>query len=227
MNELTLFKNPEFGTIRSLIIKGEPWFVGKEIAEALGYTNPRKALADHVDSEDKNTVTIRDGIKGNPNKTIINESGMYSLILSSKLQSAKRFKRWVTSEVLPAIRKTGSYSTHEEYDRIELARIISSCKSATAVKTISAMFNIGVKTAEKTIKYGNDSVSKFLESYDSKLLQVIPNRVIYTDYVSYCCENDLEIITQGNFSRRVHRLMGLVVKRRRVNGELTGFFTVE
>lgn len=227
MNELTLFKNSEFGTIRSLTIEGEPWFVGKEIAEALGYTNPRKALADHVDSEDKNTVTIRDGIKGNPNKTIINESGMYSLILSSKLQSAKRFKRWVTGEVLPTIRKTGSYSTHEEYDRIELARIISSCKSATAVKTISAMFNIGVKTAEKTIKYGNDSVSKFLESYDSKLLQVIPNRVIYTDYVSYCCENDFEIITQGNFSRRVHRLTGLVVKRRRVNGELTGFFTVE
>lgn len=227
MNELTLFKNPEFGTIRSLIIEGEPWFVGKEIAEALGYTNPRKALADHVDSEDKNTVTIRDGIKGNPNKTIINESGMYSLILSSKLQSAKRFKRWVTGEVLPAIRKTGSYSMHEEYDRIELARIISSCKSATAVKTISAMFNIGVKTVEKTIKYGNDSVGKFLESYDSKLLQAIPNRVIYSEYVSYCCENDFEIMTQGNFSRRVHRLTGLAVRRRRVNGELTGFFTVE
>ena len=227
MSELTLFKNPEFGTIRSLTIEGEPWFVGKEIAEALGYTNPRKALADHVDSDDKNTVTIRDGIKGNPNKTIINESGMYSLILSSKLQSAKRFKRWVTGEVLPAIRKTGSYSTLEEYDRIELARIISSCKSATAVKTISAMFNIGVKTVEKTIKYGNDSVGKFLESYDSKLLQAIPNRVIYSEYVSYCCENDFEIMTQGNFSRRVHRLTGLVVKRRRVNGELTGFFTVE
>ena len=173
------------------------------------------------------TVTIRDGIKGNPNKTIINESGMYSLILSSKLQSAKKFKRWVTGEVLPAIRKTGSYSTHEEYDRIELARIISSCKSATAVKTISAMFNIGVKTVEKTIKYGNDSVGKFLENYDSKLLQVIPNQVIYSEYVSYCCEHNFEMMTQGNFSRRVHRLTGLAVRRRRINGELTGFFTME
>lgn len=75
------------------------WFIGAEVANALGYQNARDAIAKHVDAEDRNTVAIRDGIKGNPNKTVINESGLYSLILSSKLESAKRFKRWVTSEV--------------------------------------------------------------------------------------------------------------------------------
>ncbi|GJA63270.1 hypothetical protein KAM351_18810 [Aeromonas caviae] len=89
---------------------GDPWFVAKDVCEALGHTNSRKALADHVDEEDRNTVTIRDGNRGNPNQAIINESGLYSLILSSKLENAKRMKRWVTSEVLPSIRKTGSYS---------------------------------------------------------------------------------------------------------------------
>lgn len=108
--ELQIFNNPEFGEVRTTVIDGEPWFVGADVATALGYTNSRKALGDHVDDEDKNTVTIRDGIQGNPNKTIINESGLYSLVLSSKLPTAKKFKRWVTSEVLPEIRKTGSYS---------------------------------------------------------------------------------------------------------------------
>ena len=81
------------------------------MAKALGYQNVRDAIAKHVDAEDRNTVAIRDGIKGNPNKTVINESGLYSLILSSKLESAKRFKRWVTSEVLPSIRRHGAYMT--------------------------------------------------------------------------------------------------------------------
>lgn len=86
------------------------------MATALGYTNPRKALGDHVDGEDKNTVTIRDGIKGNPNKTVVNESGMYSLIISSKLPTAKKFKHWVTSEVLPDIRKHGLYAKQSVID---------------------------------------------------------------------------------------------------------------
>ena len=110
MNNLQIFKNDSFGEVRTLIINDEPWFVGKDVAEILGYSNTRKALIDHVEDEDKNTVTIRDGIQGNPNMTIINESGLYSLILSSKLPKAKEFKRWVTSEVLPSIRKTGGYT---------------------------------------------------------------------------------------------------------------------
>lgn len=108
MNNLQIFNNPEFGNIRTVTIDNEPWFVGKDIAEALGYSNSRKALIDHVDNEDKG-VTNRYTPGGKQNLIIINESGLYSLILSSKLPNAKKFKRWVTSEVLPAIRKTGHY----------------------------------------------------------------------------------------------------------------------
>lgn len=110
MNEIQVFNNLEFGNIRTVTIDDEPWFVGKDIAEALGYSNSRKALIDHVDNEDKG-VTNRYTPGGKQNLIIINESGLYSLILSSKLPNAKKFKRWVTSEVLPAIRKTGHYET--------------------------------------------------------------------------------------------------------------------
>lgn len=113
---LQVFNNPEFGSVRTVVIDEEPWFIGADVATALGYTNPRKALGDHVDGEDKNTVTIRDGIKGNPNKTVVNESGMYSLIISSKLPTAKKFKHWVTSEVLPDIRKHGLYAKQSVID---------------------------------------------------------------------------------------------------------------
>nr|DAZ36230.1 MAG TPA: repressor domain protein [Caudoviricetes sp.] len=109
MREINVFNSEEFGDIRAIEIDNEPWFVGKDVAEALGYSNTRDALATHVSDEDKNTVVISDGKRGNPNQTVINESGLYALIFGSKLESAKRFKHWVTSEVLPAIRKTGNY----------------------------------------------------------------------------------------------------------------------
>lgn len=107
--------------LRTLTDKnGDPWFVGKDVATILGYTNPRKALIDHVDDEDKTDgVTIRDSIGREQNPTVINESGLYSLILGSKLPTAKRFKRWVTREVLPSIRKTGGYIPTSESDSDE------------------------------------------------------------------------------------------------------------
>lgn len=114
MNEIKIFNNEEFGQVRVIEINDEPWFVGKDVAEALGYSNTRDALALHVDIEDKNTVAFSDGKRGNPNQTIINESGLYSLILSSKLLNAKRFKRWVTFEILPSIRKNGGYIENQE-----------------------------------------------------------------------------------------------------------------
>lgn len=114
--KVQVFKNEEF-EVRTVEVDGEPWLVGKDVAEALGYSNTRDALATHVADEDKNTVVISDGKRGNPNQTIINESGLYSLILGSKLPSAKRFKHWVTSEVLPAIRRNGVYMTDDKaYD---------------------------------------------------------------------------------------------------------------
>lgn len=106
MEGLTIFNNEQFGSVRAVSIDGEPWFVGKDIAEILGYSNPRKAIGDHVDAEDKTDgVTIRDSIGREQTPIVINESGLYSLILGSKLPKAKDFKRWVTTEVLPTIRK--------------------------------------------------------------------------------------------------------------------------
>lgn len=112
MSELQIFKNAEFGSVRTLTINDEPYFVGKDVAEILGYTNPSKALADHVDEDDKLNNESLSSL-GQRGGWIINESGLYSLILSSKLPNAKKFKRWVTSEVLPAIRRHGIYAIDE------------------------------------------------------------------------------------------------------------------
>ena len=120
--QLQTFQNLEFGEIRSMTINGEPWFVGKDIAAALGYKESAKAIREHIDDEDKG-VSVLDTPGGKQNTVIINESGMYSLILGSKLEGAKRFKRWVTSEILPSIRKTGAYATDSaaaEYKAREL-----------------------------------------------------------------------------------------------------------
>ena len=112
--EIQIFKNPQFAEIRVMVKDGEPWFVGKDVASVLGYVFPRRALYNHVDEEDKTTVLIQHPGSNYKSKTMfINESGLYSLILSSKLQQAKEFKRWVTSEVLPQIRKTGAYLTQD------------------------------------------------------------------------------------------------------------------
>ena len=125
MNQMEIFKNPEFGTIRAVEIDGEPWLVGKDVALALGYSDTDQALRKHVDEEDKKILTRQnDGLAGGsgnatfdiPNRgmTIINESGLYSLVLSSKLPKAKQFRRWVTSEVLPSIRQHGAYLTRDK-----------------------------------------------------------------------------------------------------------------
>lgn len=117
MNELKVFNNPEFGEIRTVQIDGEPWMVGKDVARALGYGEGKSlanAVANHVDDEDKGVTELMTP-GGKQKMTIINESGLYSLVLSSKLPSAKKFRRWVTSEVLPSIRKTGGYNLPKDY----------------------------------------------------------------------------------------------------------------
>lgn len=124
MNEMQVFQNPEFGKIRTVAINGEPWLVGKDVAVALGYEKPTDAVRKHVDREDRGVSKIETP-SGTQDMTIINESGLYSLILSSKLPSAKKFKRWVTSEVLPTIRRTGGYG------QVDVTAIIM--QTATAV----------------------------------------------------------------------------------------------
>lgn len=110
MNDLKIWENPEFGELRIVDMDGEPWMVGKDVAQALGYAKPENAIANHVDEEDKTSTLIQgSGSNYKSKTTIINESGLYSLVLSSKLPGAKRFRRWVTGEVLPSIRKDGGY----------------------------------------------------------------------------------------------------------------------
>lgn len=118
MNDLTTFSNPEFGQVRTVEINGTPWLVGKDVAIALGYKNPQRAIRDHVDTEDQG-VTKTVTPSGEQEMLIINESGLYSLILSSKMPKAKAFKHWVTSEVLPAIHKTGAYKSFQIKQHIE------------------------------------------------------------------------------------------------------------
>lgn len=136
MNEIQIFNNPEFGDIRTMEIDNEPWFVGKDIAEVLGYERGTKAIVDHVEEDDRKMVDGKTqsyfGIElGQRGGWLINESGLYSLILSSKLPSAKRFKHWVTSEVLPSIRKTGSY-TSKPVDELKAKRLEIMERNATA-----------------------------------------------------------------------------------------------
>lgn len=119
MNDLQIFNNEEFGQIRTVTIDNEPWFVGKDVATALGYTNPQKAVRDHVLEEDRG-MNEMDTPSGRQNLAVINESGLYALIFGSKLDSAKRFKHWVTSEVLPSIRKHGMYAVDELVNNPEL-----------------------------------------------------------------------------------------------------------
>lgn len=109
MEEIRIFNNPEFGEVRTILIDGEPWFVGKDVANALGYKKVTEALQTNVDEMDSTLMGVMDSMGREQKTKVINESGLYSLIFGSKLDSAKKFKRWVTSEVLPSLRKTGSY----------------------------------------------------------------------------------------------------------------------
>ena len=129
MNELKIFENPDFGKVRTMEIDGEPYFVGKDVADILGYTKTRNAIAQHVDEDDALKQGLIDSMGRSQETILINESGLYSLILSSKLPKAKEFKRWVTSEVLPSIRKHGAYAVDELLNDPELA-----IKAFTALK---------------------------------------------------------------------------------------------
>lgn len=143
-NEVQIFENAEFGKVRTVVVKDEPYFVGKDVAEILGYKDTVNALKAHVDEEDKTGWQITTPSRGTQTATIINESGLYSLILSSKLPAAKKFKRWVTSEVLPSIRKTGSYTAKPD-DAMQSKRLEVMERNA---RTRAA--NLLLKIAERT-----------------------------------------------------------------------------
>lgn len=161
MNELQVFKNQEFGSVRTLVIDNEPWFIGKDVAEALGYKRPTKAIQDRVDAVDKDEVPIQDSIGRMQKTPIINESGLYSLIFGSELESAQKFKRWVTSEVLPTLRKTGQYQVKELSGQELMAKALIEAQSVLAAKDKQieemkpkALFADAVATSHTSILVG-------------------------------------------------------------------------
>ena len=137
MNDLQIFSNPEFGQVRTVEIDGQPWLVGKDVAVALGYAKPQNAIARHVDDEDQKVAPIQGTPGGEQEMLIINESGLYSLILSSKMPKAKAFKHWVTSEVLPAIRRDGVYQSVKAQQHIEQLEAVNA-RLNTAIQNVSS-----------------------------------------------------------------------------------------
>lgn len=167
MNELQIFQNEEFGTIRTVTIDNEPWFVGKDVAGILGYANQNEAIQDHVDEDDKlnsKTLSSQDLELGQRGGWLINESGLYSLVLGSKLESARRFKRWVTSEVLPAIRKTGGYVNNTEtFVDAYFAGIPEEMKAIIRVSLDTIKIKDGIIEAQKQTISEKDRVIEYKE----------------------------------------------------------------
>ena len=188
MNNIQVFHHELFGDIRTMTNeKGETFFVGKDVAEALGYANPRKALHDHVNDEDKG-VTKRDTLGGTQQMTIINESGLYALVLSSKLPQARVFKHWVTSEVLPAIRKTGGYIPTKD----------AKGRKLTDLEVVCLAFKIQERTIEE----------------QHKLIKEMAPKAEYVDEVldSVSCYTTTQIAKEMGMT--VHDLTQLLLSRR-------------
>lgn len=198
MDELKIFQNKVFGKVRTYEENGKIYFVGKDVAVALGYSNTRKAIIDHVDEEDKG-VTKRDTIGGFQEMTVINESGLYSLILSSKLQSAKLFKRWITLEVIPSIRRNGGYIANQENLTNEqiLANAMVVAKNVIAQKDkqiqtmqpkadsfdrfISAENLQTMSDAAKSLGYGRNTLYSILRKYKVLMSDNMP----YQKYIDH------------------------------------------
>lgn len=145
MNRIQIFNSPEFGQVRTVIIHNAPWFVGKDIAEILGYAEPRSTVSKKVDNEDRGVAKIETP-SGIQEMTVINESGLYSLVLGSKLPASKKFKRWITSEVIPSIRKYGMYATDELLDNPDLLIQVATALKEEREKNQQLETEVKVKT---------------------------------------------------------------------------------
>lgn len=180
MNELKIFNSPEFGQVRTITLDDEPWFVGKDVAVALGYTNPQKAIRDHVDAED---MTVNESFTVNGTKGIlINESGLYSLVMSSKLPTSKKFKHWVTSEVLPAIREHGGYLTPEKVEEVllnpdTLIKLATELKAEREARKNAELEAASAKQVIGELKPKADYTDRILSSKGT-----VPTTAIAKDY---------------------------------------------
>ena len=182
MNELQIFDNKEFGEVRTVVIDSEPWFVGKDVADILGYQNGSRDINRHVDEEDRHKVMLFDGNQ-NKEAIIINESGLYSLILSSKMPDAKKFKHWVTSEVIPSIRKNGGYISGQESltdeELLSKALLVAQNKIADRDRIIASKQERIEQMRPKEIFADSVATSK--------------NSILIGDLAKMICQNGVEI----------------------------------
>ena len=193
MNNLKVFKNNDFGSVRTIIIDGEPYFVGKDVATILGYTNPQKAIRDHIDKDDKLTERfVQSG--QNREMIIINESGLYSLILSSKLATAKKFKRWITHDVIPEIRKTGSYSDIPKDFPQALRAYADEVEKNALLKEKNKMLLEQTETLEASLNIANRfyTVAKYNKKYEMNW-NMKTSQKIGKKMTAYCKGNGFEI----------------------------------
>lgn len=215
MNNLQIFDSPDFGQIRTIQQNGEPWFVGKDVADILGYQNGSRDVNRHVDEDDRQNYQ-NGTFESNRGLTIINESGLYSLILSSKMPKAKEFKRWVTSEVIPAIRKTGKYEamaqaapvndepatdfTQLEFDqRIRIAAIIASCRRERlplVAKVLSLDLEGMVPLMPAHITEAEQAAYQYISSVYDSLERDTPIQYFYSSYTKWCMEQNLMPLTK-------------------------------
>lgn len=223
MNAMQTFDSPDFGQIRTIQQNGEPWFIGKDVAAVLEYKNPSKAIPQHVDEEDRRKQNIPTAQNGKlvAATWLINESGLYSLILSSKLPKAKAFKRWVTSEVIPAIRKTGKYEaasqavpindepatdfTQLEFDqRIRIAAIIASCRRERlplVAKVLSIDLEEMTPLMPAHITEAEQACYQYISSTYDSLERDTPIQYFYNDYTKWCMEQNLLPLTKPGVTK--------------------------
>lgn len=223
--ELQTFQHKQFGDLRIYDENGEIWFVGKDVAESLGYDNPRKAITTHIDEEDRRKQNVPTSQNGTLVSAtwLINESGLYSLILSSKLPAAKSFKRWVTSEVLPSIRKTGKYellpdapadvvddsetldiNTLEYDQRIRIASIIANCKRER-LPLIAQVLSLEITSETKALAQDNNDAEKTAYEYIAGIFDSMkrdtPIRQFYNDYSKWCLFNNVSPLTKRGLGK--------------------------
>ncbi len=252
MNEVQIFQNEEFGRIRAFGKNGEPWFVGKDVAKILGYKNTNAAIIQHVDEEDRVVEPVLTPPSQNTREyktptTVINESGLYSLILSSKLPTAKKFKRWVTSEVLPAIRKNGKYELisaeivedmpkEESYldlnqleldQRIKIATIIASCRRerlALVAKVLSLdVEELKPVTPRKNEEDTETGVCQFIDSEWERIEEKIPVALLYGRYQNWCRLRNIRPVSKqifGSIILRTYPVESLTMRYKMSDGSV-------
>lgn len=220
MNNLQIFDSPDFGQIRTIQQNGEPWFVGKDVADILGYQNGSRDVNRHVDEDDRQNYQ-NGTFESNRGLTIINESGLYSLILSSKMPKAKEFKHWVTSEVIPAIRKTGKYEamaqavpindepatdfTQLEFDqRIRIAAIIASCRRERlqlVAKVLSLDLEGMMPLMPAHITEAEQAAYRYISGVYDSLERDTPIQYFYSSYTKWCMEQNLLPLTKHGVTK--------------------------